>query len=84
MDLMGAGVTDVTEAEFGVLTPLCSGTMYKGEEPLEKAEEMLADAILMLLTDKGKNDYYRKQSALRSETLGIDNVVQQWIKVIEE
>jgi glycosyltransferase involved in cell wall biosynthesis len=84
MDLMGDGVTDVTEAEYGILTPLCSGTMYKGDEPLEKSEEKLAEAILMLLEDKGKNDYYRQQSAIRSKTLGIDNVVQQWIKVIEE
>jgi glycosyltransferase involved in cell wall biosynthesis len=84
MDLMDEGVSDVTEAEYGILTPLCSGTMYKGDEPLEEAEEKLAEAILMLLEDKEKNEYYRNQSRLRSKTLGIDSVVQQWIKVIEE
>jgi glycosyltransferase involved in cell wall biosynthesis len=84
MDLMGDGVTDVTETEYGILTPLCSGTMYKGDESLEEAEKMLAEAILMLLEDKEKNEYYRNQSILRSKTLGIDSVVQQWIKVIEE
>lgn len=84
MDVMGAQVTEITETAYGILTPLCSGTMYKGTEPLEAAEQQLAEAILLLLQDKEKNQYYRDQSVKRRDMLGIQAVVQDWIRVMEE
>lgn len=84
MDIMGAQVTKITEAAYGILTPLCSGTMYREGEPLEAAEKKMADAILLLLRDKEKNHYYRQQSLKRRELLGIQTVVSDWIRVIEE
>ena len=58
--------------------------MYKGTEPLEAAERQLAEAILLLLQDKEKNQYYRDQSVKRRDMLGIQAVVQDWIRVMEE
>ncbi len=84
MDVMGSQVTEITETAYGILTPLCSGTMYKGTEPLEAAEQQLAEAILLLLQDKEKNQYYRDQSVKRRDMLGIQAVVQDWIRVMEE
>lgn len=84
MDVMGSQVTEITETAYGILTPLCSGTMYKGTEPLEAAERQLAEAILLLLQDKEKNQYYRDQSVKRRDMLGIQAVVQDWIRVMEE
>lgn len=84
MDVMGEPVLDVMEVQYGILTPLCSGTMYKGTEPLEDAELKLAEAILLLLRVKEKNQYYRNQSRIRSRTLGIEAVVKEWIRVITE
>lgn len=84
MDVMGAQITEITEVAYGILTPLCSGTMYRAEEPLELAERQLAGAILLLLKNKEKNQYYRKQSMKRREMLGIQAVVRDWIRVIEE
>ena len=84
MDVMGAQVTEITETSYGILTPLCSGTMYKGTEPLEVAEQQLAEAILLLLQDKEKNQHYRDQSLKRRDMLGIQAVVQDWIRVIVE
>ncbi len=84
MDVMGAQVTEITETSYGILTPLCSGTMYKGTEPLEVAERQLAEAILLLLQDKEKNQHYRDQSLKRRDMLGIQAVVQDWIRVMEE
>lgn len=84
MDVMGAQVTEITETSYGILTPLCSGTMYKGTEPLEVAEQQLAEAILLLLQDKEKNQHYRDQSLKRRDMLGIQAVVQDWIRVMEE
>ncbi|MDE5699026.1 MAG: glycosyltransferase [Lachnospiraceae bacterium] len=84
MDIMGAQITEITEAAYGLLTPLCSGTMYKGTEPLEVEERKLAEAILILLRDEEKMQYYREQSRKRREMLGIQAVVRDWIRVIEE
>lgn len=84
MDIMGKPIKKVTEVQYGILTPVCSGVMYKGTEPLETAERKLTDAILMLLKDKEKNQYYRKQSENRSNTLGIASIVQDWLQVISE
>jgi len=84
MNVMGKLISDVTEVQYGILSPLCSGIMYKGTEPLELAELKLAEAILLLLKDQEKNQYYRKQSMIRSDTLGIEAIVQNWIQVITE
>lgn len=84
MDIMGERVTSVTEAQYGILTPLCSGKQYNAIEPLEDAERKLSDAILMLLFDKVKNQHYRERSKVRRESLSIDEIVQEWIRVIEE
>ncbi|MBQ6786603.1 MAG: glycosyltransferase [Lachnospiraceae bacterium] len=84
MDIMGERVASVTEAPYGVLTPLCSGKQYNAIEPLEDAERQLADAVIMMLSDEAKNQYYRKQSKIRRENLSIDEIVQEWIRVIEE
>lgn len=84
MDIMGGRITSVTEAPYGVLTPLCSGKQYNAIEQLEEPEKKLAEAILMLLSDTGKNQHYREQSMIRRESLSIDEIVQEWIRVIEE
>lgn len=84
MDIMGKRVTKVTETQYGILTPLCSGTLYRGMEPLEPAEIRLAEAVLLLLQDRKKNQHYREQSAIRGDALGIQSVVQEWIHVIAE
>lgn len=84
MDIMGGRINDITEAQYGVLTPMCSGNMYQGIEPLELEEIKLAEAIVMLLHDKKKNQYYREQSIVRSDMMGIQAIVPQWLQVITE
>lgn len=84
MDIMGERVSGLTEAQYGILTPLCGGQQYSGVEPLENAERQLADVIVMLLSDEARNQYYRKQSEIRRESLSIEETVKEWIRVIEE
>lgn len=84
MELTGRKITGITEAQYGILTPICSGTMYKGAEPLEPAEIKLSEAILLLLKNDEKNQHYRKQSEIRRNTLGIQSIVQDWVRVIGE
>lgn len=83
-DMLGRQITGITETQYGILVPLCSGKKYNGSEPLETAEQLLAEAIRMLLTNEQKNQYYREQSRRRKETLGIQSVVREWVRVIED
>ena len=82
LDVTGERVSEITEAEYGILVPVCSGKMYKDREILEREEQKMADAIIMLLRDKEKRAYYREKSAERSRNLDINAVVNQWIDIM--
>ena len=71
-------------AAYGVLTPVCSGTRYKGNEPLEYAEECLADAMIVLYENKELYDNYRRQALLRGEQMDICAKVQEWLKLVTD
>lgn len=77
---MAAKIENIVELEYGILTPLCSGRHYQGTEVLELAEEYLAEAMLMLLTDHQKREHYAQQSIKRREKLSIDSIVGEWIE----
>lgn len=84
MDLRGNGSDCVMEAEYGILTPICSGKRKRiSADRLEKEEELLADAMLMLLQNSEKLQEYAEKSRKRSETLDIDKVVDKWLEVID-
>lgn len=85
MDLLGEEVECVTEAQYGILTPVCSGKRYKDtQEPLEKAECFLADAVYSLLADENKQALYQEKSRQRSEDLKIEAAINKWLNVIGE
>lgn len=77
-------VDAVTYCEFGIMTPVCSGIMYKGWEPLEREESELAKAVILMITDSGLNERYRAKSIERSRNLDISSVADKWTDVIEE
>ncbi len=79
----GREITEVCRAEYGVLTPVCSGTRYQGAEELEEAECKLAEAICMLLEDADQREYYARQSLKRRKMLSIDTAVEKWLKLCE-
>ncbi len=82
LDVMGERVKEISEEEYGILVPICSGRRYKGNEPLEQEELKLAEAITMLLKDTRKQKYYREKSIERSNDLEINAIVDKWIDVI--
>lgn len=85
MDLLGEEVECVTEAQYGILTPVCSGKRYKDiQEPLEKAECFLTDAVYSLLADENKQALYQEKSRQRSEDLKIEAAINKWLNVIGE
>lgn len=82
LDVMGERVKDISEVEYGILVPICSGRRYRCNEPLEQEEIKLAEAIVMLLKDTRKQQYYRERSIERSNDLEINAIVNKWIDVI--
>ncbi len=84
LDAEGERVNDVLETEYGILIPVCSGRKYQDHEPLEYAEQKMAEAMIRLLGDSKKREKYRQKSLERREDLNIFDKVQEWINVILE
>lgn len=72
----------VEYAEYGVLTPVCSGTRYKGAEPLEAAEQYLRDAMLSLYQDSDLLKKYQEQAQIRGQQMDIGQKVQEWLELV--
>ena len=84
MLLNGEIIEKATECEFGILTPVCSGRMYNGSEPLEHGETELAGAMIRMLCEDVLNAKYRDRSMQRASELDIKYVIDKWISVIEK
>lgn len=84
LDVNGSRVTAVWEAEYGILVPECSGRKYDRFEALEEGEQKMSEAILMLLHDSEKRNYYRRKGIERSKALSIDSAVSNWVNLILE
>lgn len=82
LDVLGERTNDILEEEYGMLIPVCSGKKYKSDEPLERAESKMAEAIVQLLRDSGKRTHYKQQSMQRSRDLDIGQIVGRWIDEI--
>ncbi|MDE7430509.1 MAG: glycosyltransferase [Lachnospiraceae bacterium] len=72
----------VEYAEYGVLTPVCSGTRYKGIEPLESAEQYLRDAMISLYQDRDLMKKYQEQARKRGQQMDIEQKVQEWLDLV--
>lgn len=77
-------IEKMTLAEYGIITPLCSENKCTDiEETLQKAEQELVKAMILLLDDNDLYEYYKSKMAQRSQELDIYSVVKRWINVIE-
>lgn len=83
-ELTGEKVSRPTKMEYGVLTPVCSGRMYQSlDNPLEKQEEYLADAVSILLNAPEQCKEYAAKSIEKRELLGIDLFIEKWVHMID-
>lgn len=73
----------IDECEYGLLVPVCEGSIFETIEISSKEEALMAEAIQRILTDDERADRYRQASLKRSEQLSIDTICRQWINVIE-
>ena len=79
----GQVIDKATECQYGLLTPICSGKLYTADEPLEKGEVELANALIKLLKNVDLSIRYRELSSIRGKDLDIKNTVVKWVKLLE-
>lgn len=63
---------------FGVLTPVCSENMLKGNEELSKEEKNMLDAINEVLTNDDVFNYFSEKSIERVKDFDIKEIIKQW------
>jgi len=71
-------IDDIEQGECGILTPVCDGTMYSAKEPLTKEEEMLAQAMVILLKDQNKLALLAQKSLQRAQNFDISDIPKQY------
>lgn len=69
-------------AEYGILCPVCNGVMYENE-PLTREEELLAESIIQMLSDKKLQEKYREAGKKRAEAFDMVSLIPKWMEVIE-
>jgi glycosyltransferase involved in cell wall biosynthesis len=65
-----------------LLTKCCDGVEYSSADPLRDEEKMLAEAVLMLLTDKNLAKRYSDASMEAVSVFDIEKVEKKWLDVI--
>lgn len=75
--------TVIDAAEYGILTPECSGD-ERIDRPPERNEMQLAEAMLSLLENPGLREHYSKQSLERAGQFGVEAFLTQWETLIRD
>ncbi len=69
-------------AEYGIITPVCSGKKYESAQPLEKEELFLAEAMIKLMEDRELREKYASKSMKRANDFAIKKTVEQWLQLL--
>lgn len=72
---------EIEMAEYGILTPVCSRKKRDIGEPLEKEEELLAEAMLLLREEPKLREKYSMRAKKRAMDFDIEQIVGQWLRV---
>lgn len=72
---------DIEYADYGLLVPVCDGVFHDSNLSLTTEEEMLAQAVIELLTDKDLNNKYSQAALERVEDFRIEQVIEQWLNI---
>ncbi len=75
-------IGDILYTEWGIMTPVCSGKYHNAEDPLEKEEFLLAEAMISLLNDDDLRGKYSLAVKKRSYYFDNDTVIKKWVEVI--
>lgn len=73
----------VIYAKYGVLTPVCDGTLYSAKDSLTEEEILLADAINGLLNNPGQREEYSKRGREYVKQFSTDRMASEWKALVE-
>lgn len=73
---------EIEYAEYGILTPVCSGIKQTQQTALEREEELLAEAMTGLYEDKELYARYQKAAEKRAAQFDVKSVMQQWTDLV--
>lgn len=76
-------IDDIEQAEFGLLTPPLDGIYHQSRAPLTRAEAVLANAVVTLLTDQPLRARYIAQGARRVEDFSLEGFRSAWRDALE-
>mgnify|MGYP004595312957 CR=1 FL=1 len=73
---------DIECADYGILVSVGDKEHFNEIDPLTKAEEQLAKAIVVLLTDAKKRKKYEMKALERAKAFSPDAVMAEWKKLL--
>jgi len=76
--------TNIDNAPYGVLIPPLDGERYAADKPLTREEQLLAEAVEVMLNDNNLRMEYAKAAKQRADDFSVEKVITQWVKLIEE
>ena len=74
---------EIDYAEYGILVPNFDGKHYDSKDPLTEKEEMMAEAIVRLLSDNDLKMKYRKSATKRAGDFDIEKIAGQWHTLLD-
>lgn len=75
---------EIEYAKYGILVPVCEGKYFGAEEKLTKNEMIMYRAMTEIINNKELRDMYKKNAHLCVEQYEPQNIIKQWIDLIEE
>ena len=75
---------EIEYAKYGILVPVCEGKYFGAEEKLTKNEMIMYRAMTEIINNKEMRDMYKKNAHLCVEQYEPQNIIKQWIDLIEE
>jgi glycosyltransferase involved in cell wall biosynthesis len=69
-------------APHGILVPPCDGEFHNNNGHLGREEQLLADAVIKLLTNPSHLASYREKSLSRAEDFSLEKIASYWVKMI--
>lgn len=72
------------EADYGILTGIFTGEKNLDADVITEEEQIFADTVISLLTDKARLDAYRKKAQKRAEDFGMDVYVRRITELAQQ
>lgn len=74
---------DIEFAKYGILVPLCDNEHFNSAEPLTRAEECLADAMIYLHKNDDVRQEYANKASIRIGDFEKKKIMDDWGRIID-